>query len=95
MMSMQKSNIPFYVLERKTCQSRGCWIFRIQEGGFDKDGGKKFRGLKPPSELCILPILNFLADIKIKYDENIVCYIISHKSHLNSQISCPKNVLIE
>ena len=29
----------------------GCWIFRIQEGGFDKGRGK-FRGIETPSELC-------------------------------------------
>ena len=46
--------------------------------------GKNSGGLRPQSELCILPILNFLTDIKIKYDENIVGYIISHKNHLNS-----------
>ena len=51
MMSLQKSNIPFYVLERqrcvnlqKICPSRGCWIFRIQGGGFDKGEGKNSGG---------------------------------------------------
>ena len=43
-----------------------------------------------PSELCILPILNFLTDIKIKNIENIVGYIFSHKNHLNRQIFCAK-----
>ena len=47
MVSMHYSNIPFYVLERqkyvnlrKICPSMdiqgGCWIFRIQRGGFYK-----------------------------------------------------------
>ena len=80
---------------RKTCPSRGCWIVRSQEEGFNKDGGGNLGGLRSPSELCILPILNFLTDIKIKYNENIVGYIISHKNHLNSQIFCAKNVLLE
>ena len=52
-------------------------------------------GLKPPTELCILPILNIVTNIKIKYNENIVGYIISHKNHLNRQIFCAKNVLLE
>ena len=30
----------------------GCWIFRIQRGGFYKGGREKFRGLRPPLELC-------------------------------------------
>ena len=65
-----------YVLERqkcinlrKICQSRGeggCWIFRIQEDDLTRGGE-----IMPPSELCILPILNFLTDIKIKYNKNI------------------------
>ena len=49
----------------------GCWIFRIQGRGFDKEGGVNSGALRPPLELCILPILNnFLTDIKIKYNEN-------------------------
>ena len=43
-------------------------IFRIQGGGFDNEGGE-IQGLRPPSGLCILPILNFLTDFKIKYNE--------------------------
>ena len=40
--------------KRKICPSRGCWIFRIQGGGFDKREGKNSGGpgLRPPSELC-------------------------------------------
>ena len=30
----------------------GCWLFRIQRGGFYKGGREKFRGLRPPLELC-------------------------------------------
>ena len=30
----------------------GCWIFRIQRGGFDKRGREKSGGLRPPLELC-------------------------------------------
>ena len=58
-------------------------------------------GLRPLSELYILPILllfvvvpslpilNFLTDIKIRYNEDIVGYIISYK-HL-----CAKNILLD
>ena len=49
----------------------GCWIFRIQGGVFDKGRVNSGGWLRPPLELCILPILNFLADIKIKYNKNI------------------------
>ena len=46
MMSLQKSNIPFYVLERQRCVNlqKICWIFRIQVGGFDKGEGKNSGG---------------------------------------------------
>ena len=30
----------------------GCWIFRIEVGGFDKRRSKIQEGLIPPSELC-------------------------------------------
>ena len=30
----------------------GCWIFKIQRGGFDKGEGKNSGGLRPPLELC-------------------------------------------
>ena len=49
---------------------------------------KNSGGLRTPLELSIFPILYFLTDINIKYNENIVGYIISHKNHLNSQIFC-------
>ena len=47
-------------------------------------------GVETPSELFIFTILNLLTDIKIKYNENIVGYIISHKNNLNMQIFCAK-----
>ena len=52
----------------------------------------KDSGVRPASELCILPIFNFITDIEIKYNKNIVGYIISNKNHLNRQIFCAKNV---
>ena len=33
--------------------ARGCWIFRIQGGGFDKGGGG-IQGVRPLSELCLI-----------------------------------------
>ena len=69
--------------------------FQESAGRMDKDGGEIQGGLRPPSELCILQILDFLTDIKIKYNENIVGYIILHKNHLNSDIFFAKNVLLE
>ena len=59
MLSIQLSNIPFYVLETKMCKRTkhlsiqdDCWIFRIQAEDFTR-GGDKFKGveLRPPSEL--------------------------------------------
>ena len=59
MLSMQLSNIPFYVMETKMCKRTkhlsiqdDCWIFRIQAEDFTR-GEDKFRGveLRPPSEL--------------------------------------------
>ena len=44
----------FKLMKNLPIQAWWSWIFRIQEGGFDKDGG---RGLRPLSELCNLPIL--------------------------------------
>ena len=35
-----------------------------------------------------------LTDIKIKYNENIVGYIISHKNNLNRQIFCAKMCIL-
>ena len=41
-------------------------------------------------ELCILPILNYLlTELKIKYNDKIVGYIISHKNHLNRLENAP------
>ena len=41
-------------LTKKIAHPGGCWIFRIQGGGFDKGGVtvKIHEGLRPPSELC-------------------------------------------
>ena len=38
----------------KNLSIQGCWIFRIQGGGFDKGEGKTSGGpgVIPPSELC-------------------------------------------
>ena len=33
-----------FKLMKKNLPIQGCWIFRIQEGGFDKDGGKNSGG---------------------------------------------------
>ena len=62
MMSMQTSNIPFYVLETKMCKLTKNLPIQIQGvlefsgfrggGGFDKGEGEIREGLKPPSELC-------------------------------------------
>ena len=56
MMSMQWSNITFYILETQegvnflTIQG-GCWIFRIQ-GRIWQGVGKNSGGVETPSELC-------------------------------------------
>ena len=60
MLSMQLSNIPFYVLERQKCVNLhlsiqdDCWIFRIPAKDFTR-GGDKFRvvELRPLLELCL------------------------------------------
>ena len=65
MLSMQLSNIPFYVLElerqkcvnlRNICPSRGLLDFQDSGRVFDKgrrnSGGLRLE-LKPPSELCL------------------------------------------
>ena len=62
---------------RKTCPFGGVGFAGFRREDLTRMEGK-FRGIETPSELCILPILNFLTDIKIKYYENIVGYIISH-----------------
>ena len=59
---------------RKTCPSRGVGFSGFRRKDLTGMEGQNSGGLKPPSELCILPILNFLTDIKIKYNENIVAY---------------------
>ena len=40
-------------LTKKMPIQGGCWIFRIQRGGFDK--GENSGGLRPPLELCFVP----------------------------------------
>ena len=41
-------------LTKKFSSQGGCWIFRIQRGGFDKGGREKFRRVETPGplELC-------------------------------------------
>ena len=52
-------------------------VLDFQDSGFDKYGGEiEGEGLRPPSELCIFPLLNFLTGIKIKYNENTVRLIV-------------------
>ena len=62
MLSMQLSNMPFYVLERQKCVNvRNICPSRMIVGfsGYQAEdftrGGDKFRGveLRPPSELCL------------------------------------------
>ena len=59
----------------------GCWIFRIQKGGATtKQTGKQTFRKANLTFIAILPINNFLTDIKIRYIqyyEKIVSYIIS------------------
>ena len=59
MMSMQKSNIPFYVLETKMCKLTKNMPFQGGVAGFSgfrgenlTKGGEKLRGVRLPSELC-------------------------------------------
>ena len=91
MMSMQQSNIPLYVLETKMLTYEK--LDHQGELDFQDSGRRICQGWRGGiQELCILSILNLITDIKIKYNENIVGDIISHKNHVNRQLFCAQCV---
>ena len=53
----------------------GCWIFRIQRGGFDKGGREKFRRVETPVGAMLWDIRN-----------RVLCFMVIYYVHIPDPI---------